>query len=68
MSVRACLPLLAAGAYLIGCGPEVRDSGDRNALIRAGLSDQWPWMGVYSVVQWDFDDDGKATVTTFGTA
>lgn len=68
MSVRACVPLLAAAAYLVGCGPEVRDSGDRGALIRAGLSDQWPWMGVYSVVQWDFDDDGKATVTTFGTA
>ena len=62
------MPLLAAAACVVGCGPDVRDAGDDGALIRAGLSDQWPLMGVYSVVQWDFDDDGSVTVTNFATS
>lgn len=67
MLVRARLPLLVA-VCVIGCGPQAGEPDGPPALVRAGLSDRWPWMGVYTVVQWDFHDDGTATATTFGSA
>jgi hypothetical protein len=65
MLVRVRLHLIAAAACVFGCGPGVREPDGPPALVRAGLSDRWPWMGVYTVVQWDFHDDGTATATTF---
>lgn len=67
-SVRGHLPVIVVAACLIGCGPGAREPDDQTEWLRAGLSDRGPWMGVYTVVQWGFDDDGTVTATTFSTA
>lgn len=61
-----CLSL--AALWLLGCGPEAGAPDDGAAWVYAGLSNAGSGSIVTSVVQWDFEDDGTAIVTTFETA